>query len=61
MPEPTDQSADQPSAGERFEPPYRVDVTHRVGDVLRDHQHLTDGEETDTTVVIAELTQPKTA
>ena len=53
MPEPTDQSADQPSAGERFEPPYRVDVTHRVGDVLRDHQHLADGEETDTTVVIA--------
>ncbi|HEX4903536.1 MAG TPA: lysine--tRNA ligase [Acidimicrobiales bacterium] len=53
MPEPADQPAGETDAGERFEPPYRVDVTHRVGDVLRDHEHLADGEETDATVTVA--------
>jgi lysyl-tRNA synthetase, class II len=45
--------ADDQAPAERFEPPYRLDVTHRVGDVLRDFAHLADGEETDQTVTVA--------
>jgi lysyl-tRNA synthetase, class II len=49
---PDDVDAPEPDATP-FEPPYRLDVTHRVGDVLRDFAHLADGEETDQTVTVA--------
>jgi len=45
--------ADATDAVERFEPPYRFEVTHRVGDVLAAYTHLQDGEETDDTVTVA--------
>jgi lysyl-tRNA synthetase class 2 len=36
-----------------FEPPYRLDVTDKVGAVLAEFDHLADGEETDRTVTVA--------
>jgi lysyl-tRNA synthetase, class II len=38
---------------EPFDPPYRLDVTDRVGAVLAEFDHLADGEETDRTVTVA--------
>ncbi|MFP5577893.1 MAG: lysine--tRNA ligase, partial [Acidimicrobiia bacterium] len=45
----------KPTQGDEqpFEPPYRLDVTHRVGAILAGFEHLTDGEETDQTVTVA--------
>ena len=40
--------------GERpFEPPYRLDVTARAGQISEQFAHLADGEETDHTVTVA--------
>ena len=36
-----------------FEPPYRLDVTGRAGDIAESFAHLADGEETDHTVTVA--------
>jgi lysyl-tRNA synthetase class 2 len=36
-----------------FDPPYRLDVTDRVGAILTEFDHLADGEETDRTVTVA--------
>ena len=36
-----------------FDPPYRLDVTDRVGAILAEFDHLADGEETDRTVTVA--------
>jgi lysyl-tRNA synthetase class 2 len=37
----------------RFEPPYRLEVTGRAGQIAEQFAHLTDGEETDHTVTVA--------
>ena len=37
----------------RLDPPYRLDVTDRVGDIVAAHSGLDDGEETDRVVTIA--------
>jgi lysyl-tRNA synthetase class 2 len=36
-----------------FDPPYRFEVTDRVGSILAEFHHLADGEETDRTVTVA--------
>ena len=36
-----------------FDPPYRLDVTDRVGAILTEFEHLADGEETDRTVTVS--------
>src|SRR3546814_15552558 len=36
-----------------FEPPYRLDVTDKVGAILAEFDHLADGEETDRTATVA--------
>jgi lysyl-tRNA synthetase, class II len=40
-------------APEPFDPPYRLDITDRVGAVLAEFGHLADGEETERTVTVA--------
>ncbi len=55
MPSETEDRASEDPApdGAQTPPPYRLDVTDRAGQLVRDFSHLADGEETDHAVTVA--------